>query len=211
MLNIHYHEEQVLNLSMDKIKEITKSHLEDLAQEERLQVNRYQKYSCTPFKQLEETFVEQSDKYLERYPDANALDFVAREITRIQSIITWFTERKYDSSWLHSLNKFLVFLNQERVMELACAEYQDYLKLHSNKERQEVILWMLFAFKNNVFIFKNDSALSRFIEKYCTHSNGQKITGARATISMLRSNGIDSEKYRAKWAESFISPDFIKF
>ena len=211
MLNFDFNRTSPFKLYIDELREVSLEYLEDLTHQNRLRENNLLKYSCTPFKQLEETFIEQSDKYLERYPDANALDFVAREITRIQSIITWFTERKYDSSWLHSLNKFLVFLNQERVMELACAEYQDYLKLHSNKERQEVILWMLFAFKNNVFIFKNDSALSRFIEKYCTHSNGQKITGARATISMLRSNGIDSEKYRAKWAESFISPDFIKF
>ena len=159
---------------------------------------------------MEEAFIEQSDKYLERYPDANAVDFVDREITRVQRIIAWFTERKYDPSWIHSLNKFLVFLNQERVMELASIDCQNYLKLYSNRERQEVILWMLCASQNNVFNFKNDSALARFIEKYCTHSNGKKITGARATISMLRSNGIDSEKYRAKWAESFNSPDFIK-
>jgi hypothetical protein len=195
---------------MDVLREVSHEFLAKLALQDRIRVNEYQKYSCTPFKQLEETFIEQSDKYLERYPDANAVDFVDREITRVQRIIAWFTDQKYDPSWVHSLNKFLVFLNQERDMELASVDCQNYLKLDSNRERQEVILWMLCASQNNVFIFKNDSTLARFIEKYCTHSNGQKITGARATISMLRSNGIDSEKYRAKWAESFNSPDFIK-
>lgn len=211
MLNFDFNKTSPFKLYMDELREVSLEYLEDLAHKDRLRENNLLKYSCTPFKQLEETFIEQSDLYLERYPDANSVDFVEREIARIKNVISWFAERKYDPSWLHSLNKFLVFLNQERVIELACAEHHDYLNLHSNRERQEVILWMLFTFQNNVFIFKNDSTLARFIEKYCTHSNGQKITDARSTISLLRSNGIDSEKYRAKWAESFSSPDFIKF
>jgi hypothetical protein len=68
----------------------------------------------------------------------------------------------------------------------------DFGILHQYEDlnSQEVVFLFLWLWKSNIFKFKNQSALSTYLESHCASSNG-KLKGTNAIITKIKNNEID--------------------
>ena len=162
--------------------------LKSLEDEEILKENQFQKDLFKSFEQRKSEYIIRKGRLTNISEDFREIELVIEELNFCKNIIKKADEDNYLFEAYFSINKYKTYL-EDRYRILTEPDF-GILHQYDDLNSQEVVFLFLWLWKSKILDFKNQSALSSYLESHCASSNG-KLKGTNAIITKIKNNEID--------------------
>ena len=136
---------------------------------------------------LNDSFNEREDKYLAKYPDAEPIDFINKELRYSKEVLADGEKMRLSEHWFYAINKHIRYLEQCKNIELNNTDDQDDdFAIHSDHSAMYVITKLLQLLQNDMIKVKSFSHLARIIKKHFRCNGSDRINSAESLISKIR-------------------------
>ena len=187
---------------------IPANNLESICDKEIIMENQFQKDLFKDFEVRETEYILKKGRLGNLSPDFREIELVKEELKFCKTIIQKADEDNYLFEAYFSINKYKSYLeNKYRILT-----EPDFGILHKYDDlnSQEVVFLFLWLWKSKIFNFKNQSALSAYLESHCASSTG-KLKGTNSIITKIKNNDIQLDHMRHYIYNLNTSLDYIKF
>lgn len=162
--------------------------LKSICDDEIKKENQFQKNLLKSFEKRKSEYIIRKGRLVNLSHDFREIELVKAELNFCKNIIKKADEDNYLFDFYFSINKYNTFL-EDRYRILTEPDF-GILHQYEDLNSQEVVFLFLWLWKSNIFKFKNQSALSTYLESHCASSNG-KLKGTNAIITKIKNNEID--------------------
>ena len=162
--------------------------LKSICDDEIKKENQFQKDLFKSFEKRKSEYIIRKGRLVNLSHDFSEIELVKAELNFCKNIIKKADEDNYLFDFYFSINKYNTFL-EDRYRILTEPDF-GILHQYEDLNSQEVVFLFLWLWKSNIFKFKNQSALSTYLESHCASSNG-KLKGTNAIITKIKNNEID--------------------
>tara|TARA_B110000879_G_scaffold199849_1_gene273173 strand:- start:664 stop:1287 length:624 start_codon:yes stop_codon:yes gene_type:complete len=162
--------------------------LESIHDKEILEENGFQKQLLKSFRLRESEYFEKLHDLKESIEDFDELTHTREELRICNEMIFEAKEVKYFYTWYNEINKYKAFL--ETKFKLLIEPDFGVLHRYEKFNSQEVVFLFLWKWNAGLLEFKNQSALSSYLESHCASSTG-KLKSTNSIITEIKNNGND--------------------
>jgi hypothetical protein len=151
---------------------------------------------------LNNGFILREDLYLKKYPDADPIDFINKELDFSNKLLTDGKKLRLEIEYFYSIKKHIIFLEQCKKSELDDLNNNDNpFVIKSDHSAMFVVTLLLQLTENGAIKMESYSHMARIIKKYFRCNGSDEIKSAESLISKIRNNDRSTEKIIKKVRE----------